>query len=169
MILEAILRALKCASWSVCTHDSVQVISATYEALLLRFHPVCPSSASMMMKLPNLPSTLSYLKMNRCVVVLGNETGQSNELSGKNWIALEREIETSLVRTQTLISCGWPADCINIQLLFESHRYEIWTWVRALQLDREALTNTPLHTYRHTHSLTSRLPHPGPDDPVSPL
>lgn len=91
--------------------------------------------------------------------MLRNETQQLNELSGKNWIALEREIETSLVSTQTLISSGWPADCINIRLLFESHRYEIWTWVRALQLDREVLTITPSpllapphQPHTHTHS-----------------
>lgn len=68
----------------------------------------------------------------------------------KNWIALEREGETPLVNTQILISCGWPADCINIQLLFESCRHEIWTWMLALQEDGRA--RTPPLTQRHTWS-----------------
>lgn len=61
--------------------------------------------------------------------MLRNETGRSNELGGgkKNCVELEKETETSLANTQTLISFGWPADCINIRLLFESHRYEIWS------------------------------------------
>lgn len=94
---------------------------------------------------------LSYVNINTCVAIWRNETEQSNELNGKNWIALERAIETSLVSTQTLISCGWPADRINIQLLFESHRYEIWTWVRALQLDQETLTTPLFLCQAHTH------------------
>ncbi len=107
-----------------------------------------------------------YPEKNKSVVMLRNETcwemKQGNLMSSvENWIALEREIETSLVSTQTLISSGWPADCINIRLLFESHRYEIWTWVRALQVDREVLSNTPPpllgHTHTNTHSDTFGL------------
>lgn len=106
---------LKCASWSVCTHITVGNVSIQQYSCWITGQDFTQI----------LLSTLPYPNMNRCVVMLGNEIGQFNELSGKNWIALEREIETSLVNTQTLISCGWPADCINTQLLFKSHRYEI--------------------------------------------
>lgn len=78
-----------------------------------------------------------------------NEREQSN--SGENWMELGRAMETSLVSIQTVISCGWRGDRINTQLLFESHRYEIWTWVRALQLEREVLTRA-LFLYTSTTS-----------------
>lgn len=86
-----------------------------------------------------------------------NDARRSNELSGKNWIILESVGGASFVNTQILISCGCPADCINIQLLFESYRDEIWTWMIALQPDREAKTALLLsHKKRHTWSHQSK-------------
>lgn len=69
----------------------------------------------------------------------GGDQMSSVEQKKKNWIALEGVGETSLAHAQILISCGWPADCINIRLLFESCRREIWN----VNVRRRS-TNSPL-------------------------